>query len=154
MNAPANMPAEYVALKGEVAALKAKLDSQDREVDLRAKVKTAMRELAVYNLGAGVEEELFAIAKVQGEGAIKVYSDAIKKHAPKEPPKHFTGDFAGQNDVYPAEVLSYSANGPGAVEKAASHWQSWKSLGNRVSHIKLGDWIKDQMNVENGVPIG
>ena len=142
------------AAKGEIAALKARLDAKDKDENLKAKAEKVADELASYNLGPAIQDELFAIAKKDGEGAMVAFAAAVKKHGSKEPPTTFTGELnAAEGTALPPEVLSYSQQGPEAVEKATASYREYQAMGSRVSHIKVADWIRTAMDSDAGKPL-
>ncbi len=153
------------ALQGEVAALRARLDSNDRKEALKAKSKQWAAELAPYNLGVDVESQLFTMATdpQRGEAAAVAYVEAVKKNvAPMPPPAFAAAATAGGTPIaaaptgaFPKEVLAYQKDGVEAMNRAYAAYKAFEEAKS-FSLLNEGDtlesFIKNQMREVYATP--
>lgn len=142
-------PSEWAAMKAKMAVYDARFAAVDADGKAKTDVEKALADLKGFNVTDTMRSEMLEAAKL-GDKPLAMYVSTIKTYGIKDPPKDpLTTGLAGMSrDPYPAEVLAYQAQGEAVLAKAVENWQSYKSLGNRVSHVKLADWLK--VNVAAG----
>lgn len=135
--------AAFAALKGEMAALTAKLAAKEAEEAIYKKADGLAAELAVYGVK---RDDILAVIKQDPANADKLmaaFSAAVKAHGVKDPAPRFGDDVTVSNEAYPAEVLAYS--NPEKVRQAAKLWQDWKAVKAHGCGTPLKAWLENLM---------
>lgn len=144
-------PAEWTALKAKLAVYDSRFANMDAETNAKTAVDKALDKLKGRNITDKMRADLFEAAKL-GEKPLAMYVSVIEAAIPLDPPKDplSISAAAGSREPYPAEVLSYQAQGEAVLAKAVESWQTYKVLGARVAHVKLADFLKANVSAELG----
>lgn len=111
MHAQAKLDAKFTALAGKVKTLEA-----ERETERL--VKLAAAETRGLSVGDDLEATIRKYAAKGGEPAVRIYLDAVKAVAVKDPPDKGEAD---DSAILPPEVVKYQAQGPEATERAIKY---------------------------------
>lgn len=145
MNLSAAAVKRIASLEAKVSLTTGKLEkiTADQEVD--AAVTAVLKRLAPYNLGSNAKSELLRMARENGVASLKVYASAVERHGAKDPSPFIDGADVETGKGLAPEIMEFQKYGPSVVAKAMEFAATHRSLGDRVKHIPVKEWLAANM---------